>query len=118
MNTTAKEVLNYQMPFDIFFGRAKNMSSVKSHVAKSSKSADRNQRYLTTVPSHYEINEKVLIRYPTRKSRIPSKGFVLRANVLDRDLRKHKYLVELKHPKFGNVNKEWIGVKNITSVTH
>ena len=69
-------------------------------------------------PSQHEINEKVLIRYPTRKSRIPSKGFVLRANVLDRDLRKHKYLVELKHPKLGNVNKEWIGVENITSVTH
>ena len=118
MNTTAKEVLNYQTPFDVFFGRAKNMSSVKSHVAKSSKRcADRNQRYLTTVPSHYEINEKVLIRYPTRKSRIPSKRYVLRANVLERNLRKHRYLVEFRHPKSGNVNKEWIGVENITSVT-
>ena len=49
MNTTAKEVLNYQTPFDIFFGRAKDMSSVKSNVARSSKRClDRNQRYLTT----------------------------------------------------------------------
>ena len=89
------------------------MSSVKSHVAWSSKRcADRNQRYLTTVPSHYEINENDLIRYPTRKSRIPSKRYILRANVLDRNLRKHKNLVEFKHAKFGNVNKEWIGVEN------
>ena len=119
MNTTAKEVLNYQTPLDIFFGGAKDMSSVKSHVARSSKRcADRNQRYLTTVPSHNEINENDLIRYPTRKSRIPSKRYILRANVLDRKLRKHKYLVEFKHAKFGKVNKEWIGVENITSVTH
>ena len=45
------------------FGRAKNMSSFNLHVARSLKRcADINQRYLTNVPSHYENNEKVLIR--------------------------------------------------------
>ena len=71
------------------------MSSVKSHVARSSKRcAYRNQRYLTTVLSHYEIVEKVLIRYPTKKSIIPSKSYVLRDTVLDSNLPKHRCIVE------------------------
>lgn len=127
MNTTAMEVLNYQTPFEIYFGRqhkkhkaTPNISLLKQRVRNSTaRCANRMQRYRmkASLPSMYEIGEKVLIRFPTGKSRIPRRRYILSGRIVERRLRSHKYLVKFQDPRSSSSRTEWVGVENITSET-
>ena len=67
-------------------------------------------------PSVYEVGETVLIRYPpTTKSVF--KRHVLKADVVDRKVPKHKYKVKFVSPTTGKLTEKWISVSDITSLT-
>ena len=70
-----------------------------------------------SLPSAYDIGEKVLIRYPTAK-KLCSKRCVLPARVLKRNLRTCKCKVKFTYPaKSSNTLRKWISVNDITSTT-
>lgn len=68
-------------------------------------------------PSTYKIGEKVFIRFPSCKSRIPRRRYILQGTVLERRLKTHKYLIQSHDPINESFKTEWIGVENVTSET-
>jgi len=52
-------------------------------------------------PSVYEVGETVLIRYPSTTKSV-SKRHVLKADVVDRNVPKHKYKVKFVHQRRGS----------------
>ena len=67
-------------------------------------------------PSVYEVGETALIRYPCTKKSV-SKRHVLKADVVDRKVPKHKHKVKFVSPTTGKLNEKWISVSDITSLT-
>lgn len=62
-------------------------------------------------PSTYKIGEKVFIRFPSCKSRIPRRTYILQGTVLERRLKTHKYLIQFYDPINESFKTEWIGWK-------
>ena len=67
-------------------------------------------------PSIYEVGETVLIHYPSATKSV-SKRHVLKADVVDRNVPKHKYKVKFVSPPTGKLIEKWISVSDITSLT-
>lgn len=115
------EVLRYQNPFEIFFGRQHekhtplpNLSQMKQRDKKSTaKCVQRMKKYRMNAskPSTYKIGEKVFIRFPSCKSRIPRRTYILQGTVLERRLKTHKYLIQFYDPINESFKTEWIGWK-------
>lgn len=123
MNTTAMEVLNYQTPFEIYFGRqhkkhkaTPNISLLKQRVRNSTaRCANRMQRYRmkASLPSMRKGSDSLLHRQiKDSKTQIYFSG-----RIVERRLRSHKYLVKFQDPRSSSSRTEWVGVENITSET-
>ena len=67
-------------------------------------------------PSIYEVGETVLIRYPSATKSV-TKRHVLEADVVERNVRLHKYKVAFISPTTGKVIHKWIPVSDLTSLT-
>lgn len=116
LNSTPKEVLGYNTPFDVFFGRAAaNMSKVAT---ASDRCAERNAKYsskTTSPPSIYTVGQNVLTRYLFQKSRAPTRRRVLEARILERNLKSYRYKIEFECPKTAVKTSAWVSVENLTS---
>lgn len=117
LNSTPKEVLGYNTPFDVFFGRA--TANMMSKVATASdRCAERNAKYsskTTPPPSIYKVGQNVLARYPFQKSRVPTRRCVLEARILERNLKSYRYKIEFECPKTAVKTSAWVSVENLTS---
>lgn len=68
-------------------------------------------------PSVYNIDEKVLIRYPSAKKKSSMRS-ILTAKILSRKLKTCKYKVQFKYPPSSSKTlTKWISVNDITSTT-
>ena len=67
-------------------------------------------------PSIYEVGETVLIHYPSATKSV-SKRQVLKADVVDRNVPKHKYKVKFVSLPTGKLIEIWTFVSHITSLT-
>ena len=122
INTSPKEVLGYQTPFQVYFNRSYELNvhcpnDVRERAAKASKRCRRRMVYQQKSKdpvSVYEKGERVLIRYPTNHSGIPSKRRILPAIVVGRN----KFMYQVLFKSLENrLIKKWISVEHITSET-
>ena len=67
-------------------------------------------------PSVYEVGESALIRYPSATKSV-SKRYVLKADIIERNVPKHKYKVKFVSPTTGKLLNTWIALSDITSLT-
>lgn len=120
MNSQPKEVLGYHTPFNVYYGRG--FSSADEIRNKASEASDRCfkrsfSRCLKKNPcSIYRKGDKVLLRYPFSKSRLPQKHHVLKGKVLKRAKSYCKYFVIFLNPQ-KEIVRQWVNVEDITSRT-
>lgn len=117
LNSTPKEVLGYNTPFDVFFGRA-TANMMSKVTTASDRCAERNAKYSsksTPPPSIYKVGQNVLARYPFQKCRVPTRRCVLEARILDRNLKSYRYKIEFECPKTAVKTSAWVSVENLTS---
>lgn len=121
LNDQPKEVLGYQSPFCVYFARDDKLPADKIRdkaLAASERCATRAAVQYTRrhACSIYRKGDKVLLRYPFKKCRVPQKRLVLKGVVLKRSRRYDRYFLRFRNPK-GHVDEQWVGVEEITSRT-
>ena len=123
INTSAKRVLGNMTPFQVYNGRnhsgyQKPLSSkeIKRKLTAANKSFRRRQLKHAKTPSKYEIRERVLLRYPFTKSRVPRKRHII-SDIVKDTKSGGRYLVQFNDPKNKVTVEEWVGVENLTSLT-
>ena len=122
INTLPKRVLGNMTPFEVYFRRnntskeSLDEKDIKDRIKKANKSFRRRQIKGSAAPSKYVVGEKVLIRYPFAKSRVPSKRYILDGKIVGVKSG-GTYLVEFVTPKGATVT-ERVRVDNITSLTY
>ena len=118
INSQPKEVLGYQTPFAVYFGRG--TSSADYIRRKASLASKRCGDRMKTVKGNfccsiYKPGEKVLVKYPFQV-RVPKRRSVVIAKILKRNKSFSKYQVTYTDPN-GITKKTWVSVENITSLT-
>ncbi|KAJ8307858.1 LOW QUALITY PROTEIN: hypothetical protein KUTeg_014591 [Tegillarca granosa] len=107
INNQPKEVLAYQTPFQCYFGRGQNISA--DVIRKKAKIASERCQKRTR-------GDRVLLKYPFGRSRVPYKRCVLKAKILKRARNFDKYFIVFKDKNNKQI-KKWVRVENITSRT-
>ncbi|KAH3783153.1 hypothetical protein DPMN_161081 [Dreissena polymorpha] len=125
INTSFKRVLGGLTPFEAYYGRSHvftkerhSSREIKKTIRRANKKAYRSLLKNATSPSKYKVGETVLIRYPFRKSRVPTKRYVIEGKV-EKVKRNGVYIVSFQvpnKPELGFVSKS-VGVENMTSLT-
>ncbi|KAH3754326.1 hypothetical protein DPMN_188993 [Dreissena polymorpha] len=119
MNRQPKEVLAYQTPFNIYFGRYVDVNESRKKASDASARCDRRvmaRYWKSKACSIYQKGDKVLLKYPFGVRRVPYKEYILRGVVLKRNKAFDKYLVKYRDNE--NVtHSRWLSIENITSKT-
>lgn len=122
INISSKRVLGNMSPFQVYYQRSHShdaasltKKAIKRGLHIADKSFRRRQLKGALRPSKYKIGEKVLLRYPFTKSRVPKKRHILSGSILDVKST-GRYHVEFKNIN-GQTVQQWIGVESITSLT-
>lgn len=118
INSQPKEVLGYQTPFTVYYGRgAGSTDDIRKKASLASARCGARMKRIKSnfCCSIYKSGEKVLLKYPCRK-RVPKKRSVVIARILKRNKFFSKYFVTYIDPT-GVSRKEWVSVENITSLT-
>lgn len=125
INTSIKRVLGGLTPFEGYFGRSHTFTNerrtpreIKKTNKRATRRSYRRQLKHAKPQSKYEVGERILVRYQFRKTRDPTKRYILNGKILEAK-RRGNYLVAFKlpnQPKQGIVRR-WVGVENITSLT-
>lgn len=122
INLQPKEVLAYQSPFSVYFGRSKDGSETADTLRKSAKIASercakrmRNVYRRKKACSIYRSGDRVLLRYPFGK-RVPYKRYILKGKIVKRSRGYDRYLVTFTAPD-KSVLSQWVNVEHITSTT-
>lgn len=118
INSQPKEVLGYQTPFMVYYGRGDGSTDdirKKASLASARCGARMKRIKSNFCCSIYKSGEKVLLKYPCRR-RVPKKRSVVIARILKRNKFFSKYFVTYLDPN-GVSRKEWVSVENITSLT-
>lgn len=117
INKSTKRILGNKSPFQIYYSKDGGSKSIKKCLKNIAKLSHRKAiRKVGGTVSVYNKGEKVLIRYPFRKSRIPSRRYILEGTIIKRSRDAYKYLVKFQNPS-GQENVDWVGVEHITSCT-
>lgn len=105
INTSVKKILGNVTPFQAYYGRVHyswDEVSGKDDIRKRSKLAQKRARTNTLKnahqPSKYEINERVLIRYPLARSRVPTERHILQGVVLKVNRYVGRFLIMYRKP--------------------
>ena len=121
LNNTPKEVIGFHKPLTVYFGRTKTMKSAdKIRRQASSANTKCNTKWGSLNRrkcSVYYRNEKVLLNYSFRKSRIPRKRAVIDGKIIQRGTSLTRYFVSFQDPVTKSVDKKWVSVERITSLT-
>ncbi|KAL3863844.1 hypothetical protein ACJMK2_005572 [Sinanodonta woodiana] len=125
INTSSTKVLGGLIPFEAYYGRSRTFSKerrsareIRKTIRRANRRIHRSLMKSAVSPSKYKVGEKILIRYPFRKSRMPTKRYIVKGKV-EAVKQNRNYLVAFKlpnKPELGVVRK-WVGVENITSLT-
>lgn len=121
LNSVPKEVLAYQTAHSVYFGRNKTLSAneIRAKANRASTRCSKRAMVYTTKQNPctiYRKGDRVLLRYPCGKRRVPYKRHVLKGKIVKRAKMLHRYLVRYTNPE-GNIRSEWISVSDITSRT-
>lgn len=84
INTCVKRVLGGLTPFEAYFGRSHTFTNerrtpreFKKTIKRATRRFYKRQLKHAKPPSKYEVGERVLVRYPFRKTRVPIKRYIL-----------------------------------------
>ncbi|KAH3846914.1 hypothetical protein DPMN_089221 [Dreissena polymorpha] len=120
INKQPKEVLSYQTPFAVYFGRGydKSADEIKKNAKRASIKCNKrlNESQMKRRPCY--VSEKgahIFLRYPFGK-RVPYKRYILKGKVLQRSGGFSRYRV-LYTKQDDSVVTEWVSVEHITSRT-
>lgn len=125
INTSVKRVLGGLTPFEAYYGRShlftnerRTPRQIKKTIKKANRIFYRRQINNAKPPSKYKVGERVLVRHPFRKTRVPTKRYILNGKVLKAKVGR-SYLVAFRLPNQPEreIVRRWIGVENITSLT-
>lgn len=122
INTSVKRILGNVTPFEAYHGRthAGRPTNILKIRRKMKHVLKKEQAYLkkkSGQPKNYRKGERVLIRYPFTKSRVPYKRHVLQGIVMKRNRNGTRYYIMYKRPMLRDFKQAWVGIENITSVT-
>ena len=120
INSQPKEVLSYQTPFTVYFGRGFDKSADEIRKKAKQASLKCNKRLHTAQMRRcpctiYEKGARILVRYPFGK-RVPYKRYVLQGKVMKRSQDLSRYKVRFR-TEDGSILNEWVSVEHITSRT-
>ena len=125
INTSVKRILGNLTPFQAYHGRSHSGSRSQSISKNEMNKRIRKAKYKYTnkltsqapAPSKYKIKEKVLVRYPFSKTRVPTKRHIINGIILGVNKTGNRYHVAYHKPVSREVKRDWVGVENITSLT-
>lgn len=121
INRHCKELLGYQTPFSVYYGRNREggkADQIRTLAQRASARCAKRalvQRMRRNPCSVYKIGDKVLVRYPFG-SRVPYKRHILPGKIVRRSRGYDRYVVKFRKPE-GVLVRQWVGVENITSRT-
>nr|XP_054768497.1 uncharacterized protein LOC129276082 [Lytechinus pictus] len=139
LNDEPKEVLDWNTPFSIFFGRcsdsscSKNMGGtgniqeyhrrvrlIREKVFAATKRANKKlrsrQKRSLKIPI-YQVGDKVLVRLASKKSRMTNRLTISPGRITERNLKRHKYKISLTHPRTNKKTEQWFSLVDITADT-
>ena len=116
INKIPKAILGYRTPMEVYYARGNSKKTKKALKVLGEKYQRKIAFKLGGKISSYKLGEKVLIRYPFLKGRIPKKRYIIEGTVLRKGRYGNKYKV-----KYVNTDGEelvgWVGIQHITSIT-
>lgn len=65
----------------------------------------------------YKLNVKIMMKYPYSATKNPRKRFSIKGKVIGRNIPLSKYQIEYVNPKTKFLEKDWLLVSDITSLT-
>jgi len=119
LNDQPKEVLGFQSPHCVYYGRGSDATNIRRKAfLASARCASRMKNYKSssTSCSIYFPGESVLMKFPIRPTRVPQKRSILIAKILKRNKGYNKYLLSFTDAS-GTRQKSWVSVEKITSLT-
>lgn len=127
VNQRRKRVLGNHSPFEIFYGRFKTISTSKQftpdelHQKARESTSQYNERMIkrqekTLKTPEYNNFDRVLVRIPSKKSRVTSKQVCRKGVIIDCNTAIYKYKVLYKDSN-GKNKQAWFSVKDITAFT-
>lgn len=119
LNSTPKEAIGFLTPINVYFGRTKKSVDRMRDKAlyRSLKSTKRSNFKKGRACSLYRIGEKILLKYPFTKSRVPLKRSIIKGTIEKRHESLVKYVVRYVAPSSRTEQLSLVPVECITSVT-
>ena len=119
LNSAPKEAIGYLTPISVYFWLSEKSADRMREKAKyaSLKSTNRSSFKKDRVCSIYKVGEKVLLKYPFSKSRVPRKLIILEGKNVKRYESLMKYYVKFVVPDIKKKNIDLVQVEHITSLT-
>ena len=121
LNDDPKVTLGYQTPFSVYFGRGAKGTSADKIRRKAEQASVKCELQMKTsyrkrtCCSIYKQGEKVLMKYPPLKHRVPRKRAVVKASIMKRNKTYSRYEVSYSINK--KMVTQWVSVEFITSRT-